>query len=73
MAGVSILKREHGLKVFNILRNTNPKNIVGVAMAVGAFTLMLWAIKKGLKLEVAWKNFFKDGRISLSVNNERGT
>lgn len=72
MVGVFILKCEYGLKVFNILRNINFKNIVGVVMVVGVFMLMFWVIKKGFKFEVVWKNFFKDGRISFLVNNERG-
>lgn len=69
MAGVPILKREHFLKM---LRNTSPKYVVGGVVALGAFSLMLWAIKKGLSIEVAWKDFFKDGSIKLSVNNGRG-
>lgn len=72
MAVVSIFKCEPIFKSLNIL--SDYKQVVVVASVVcGGFALCFMAISKQLNLEIRWKNFFKDGRITLSMNDITGT
>lgn len=67
MAVVSIFKCEPIFKSLNIF--SDYKQVVVVAGVVVCFM----AISKQLNLEIRWKNFFKDGRITLSMNDITGT
>lgn len=73
MASVSISNSEtFFLKSINILKNAKYKHLA-VAAGVGIFAWIYLTTCKGFKLELAWENFWRDGRFRFSVNSERCT
>lgn len=73
MAVVSIFKCEPIFKSLNIFSDYKQVAVVAGVVVCGGFALCFMAISKRLNLEIRWKNFFKDGRITLSMNDITGT
>lgn len=71
MADVPILKSGQIItkSLLDVLRNIKSKHVAVAGLGFGVFALIMFAIKKGFNLEVNWK----DGILTLSVNNVNGT